>query len=80
MKTATIRQAQHHLSELLDQLKDGEEIVITRRGQEVAKLSPIKSRKNKPFSVPDFASIRREIGTEKAGGPNSILQERYESV
>lgn len=40
MKTATVREAQHHLSRLLVDVEAGEEIVITRRGVEVAKLVP----------------------------------------
>jgi prevent-host-death family protein len=48
MKTATVRQAQHHLSKLLEALEDGEEIVITRRGKGVGKLVPMEPKKD-PF-------------------------------
>ncbi len=41
MKTATVREAQHHLSKLLAEVEKGEEIRITRRGREVCKLVPI---------------------------------------
>jgi len=42
MKTATIREAQHHLSKLVDEVcESGQEIVITRRGEEVCKITPI---------------------------------------
>ncbi len=41
MKTATVREAQHHLSKLLAEVEKGEEILITRRGKEVCKISPI---------------------------------------
>lgn len=41
MKTATVREAQHHLTKLLKQVEAGEEIVLTRRGVEIAKLSPM---------------------------------------
>lgn len=40
MKTATVREAQHHLSKLLIDVEAGEEIMLTRRGVEVAKLVP----------------------------------------
>lgn len=43
MKTATIREAQHHLSKLLREVEAGEEIVLTRRGKEVAKLLPMET-------------------------------------
>ncbi len=38
MKTATVREAQHHFSKLLENVEAGEVIVITRRGKPVAKL------------------------------------------
>ena len=45
MKTATIREAQHHLSKLVNEVMDsGREIVLTRRGQEVCKITPIASK------------------------------------
>lgn len=42
MKTATVREAQHHLSKLLDEVEKGEEIVLTRRGKRVGKLVPME--------------------------------------
>lgn len=42
MKTATIREAQHHLSKLVNEVQQsGQEIVLTRRGEEVCKITPI---------------------------------------
>ena len=42
MKTATIREAQHHLSKLVNEVREsGQEIVLTRRGEEVCKITPI---------------------------------------
>lgn len=74
MKTATIREAQHHLSELLEKLEDGEEIVITRRGKGVAKLVPVIESRNVVF--PDFRKIRAKLGTERVNGPNEVLAQR----
>ena len=36
-------EAKNKLSELLDRVESGEEVVITRRGQPVAKLVPVDS-------------------------------------
>lgn len=44
MKKATIREAQHHLSKLLREVEAGEEIVLTRRGKEVATLAKYQSK------------------------------------
>ena len=42
MKTATIREAQHHLAKLVDEVQEsGQEIVLTRRGKKVCKITPI---------------------------------------
>ena len=40
MPTATIEEVQSHLPELLDKLTAGEEVVITRGGKPVARLTP----------------------------------------
>lgn len=39
MKTVTTREAQHHLSKVLDMVDNGENIVITRRGEKAYSLS-----------------------------------------
>jgi prevent-host-death family protein len=77
MKTATLREAQHHLSELLEKLKDGEEIMITRRGKGVAKLVPVTEQRNVVF--PDFGKIRAKLGTARVNGPNEVLAQRGET-
>lgn len=43
MKTATVREAQHHLSRLLAEVEKGEEIVLTRRGKQVGILVPVRT-------------------------------------
>jgi len=43
MKTATIREAQHHLSKLVDEmLENGTELILTRRGKQVCRISPLQ--------------------------------------
>lgn len=41
MKTATIREAQHHFSKVLKWVDAGEKVLITRRGKCVATLAPM---------------------------------------
>ena len=41
MKTASIRTVQHGLAAMIAEVEQGEEIIITRRDQPVARLSPI---------------------------------------
>ena len=42
MKTVGAYEAKTHLSRLLDEVEQGEEVTITRHGQPVAKLSPVQ--------------------------------------
>lgn len=39
MSTVTLAEAKTHLSQLLDQVEAGDEVVITRRGKPVARIS-----------------------------------------
>ena len=47
MKTATVRELRNDYAKLLRRVEAGEEIVITRRGQSVARLVPEKKRAKK---------------------------------
>ncbi len=55
--------AKTHLSDLLDRVEAGEEIVITRRGKPVARLSPVPvERKLTPAEiVAQFAELRKGV-------------------
>ena len=50
--TVTIEQAQTTLGELIDQLAQGEEIIITRNSRPVAKLMAERGEENLPPRVP----------------------------
>lgn len=45
MKTVSVLEAKTHLSALLEAVRQGEEVVITRRGTPVARLSAIAAPK-----------------------------------
>lgn len=76
MKTATVREAQHHLAKLLAEVEKGEEIVLTRRGRQVGKLVPVQSENAVVF--PNFGEIRKRLGTHEVKGPNEVLSQRGE--
>ena len=57
MRTAGIREVRQNLSALLREVKKGREIVITDRGEPVARLSPPAEAAARPF--PDLGSFRR---------------------
>ncbi|KXW58492.1 antitoxin VapB47 [Ferrovum myxofaciens] len=56
MSTVTLAEAKAHLSHLLDQVEAGEEMVITRRGQPVARISPVEKPKHAIKSLVEFRS------------------------
>lgn len=83
MKTATVRDVQHHLAEVLAWVEQGEEVQITRRSKPVARLVPEKSAKPDPVPLPDFVARARRIwGSRPKGGSLSktILANREERL
>jgi prevent-host-death family protein len=63
MRTVNVHEAKTHLSRLLDDVGEGEEVVIAKAGKPVARLVPFRSRRARRklgvlagrFSVPhDF--------------------------
>lgn len=54
MSTVTLADAKARLSALLTQVEAGEEVVITRRGQPVARLSQVEKPKEALKSLAEF--------------------------
>lgn len=50
-KSVGVHAAKTHLSRLLEEVAAGEEIVITRRGEEVASLVPVRRSTARRFGV-----------------------------
>ena len=60
MRTVSLAEAKTHLSELLNTVEAGEEIVITRHGRAVARLSsPEKQKQAIPFER--LAALRNTV-------------------
>ena len=57
MVTVNLAQAKARLSELLDKVEAGQDILITRRGKAVAHLSPAVAPR-KPLPLQDLAGFR----------------------
>lgn len=55
MHTVSVAEAKAHLSELLNQVEAGEEVVITRRGQPVAQIKGF----GRPVMALDFEEMDR---------------------
>lgn len=75
MKTAGIRFIQHNLKEALSWVRDGETVLITSRGEPVAKLTPA-SQDGGPKELPDFGAIQQDVyGNKVAPCSVSALQD-----
>jgi len=73
MKVATVRQVQHNLAALLEEVRRGQEIAVTRRGQVVARIVPAPSTKA-PVVWPDSAArMKRLAAGVRLGTPASRI-------
>lgn len=52
MKTATVGEVQKNFAEVLRKIKSGEEVVVTRRGRPVAKITALGAKRD--IDWPDF--------------------------
>jgi prevent-host-death family protein len=81
MRTATVRDVQHHLAEVLAWVEQGEEVQITRRSKPVARLIPEVSAASTPVALPDFAGRARRIWGVRPKGDSlsdTVLADRAE--
>ena len=65
MTTVGIFEAKNRLSELVERAARGEEIVITRRGEQVARLMPPRV----PDALGQAYALATRIRRSRAGGP-----------
>lgn len=60
MRSVSLAEAKAHLSELLGDVAGGEELVITRHGQPVARIMPIEQPK-KSLPLKELAALRARL-------------------
>jgi prevent-host-death family protein len=78
MRTAGVREARQNLSALLDEVKNGGEIIITEHGRPVARLVPLDRPRGK--RLPDFAAIRRRMPVFDPPLSESLADDREDRV
>jgi prevent-host-death family protein len=71
MKTVSAREANQRFSRLLGEVANGEEIVITRRGEPVATLAPYRGR---PMAPERQAAIEQLMLVLEKGFPMGGLR------
>lgn len=77
MLRINLAQAKARLSELLDKVEAGEEVIITRRGREVARLRGVTHAKQ-PLPLRELAAFRATMPKMRASGAKLIRQVRDE--
>ena len=67
MKTVTVRHVQHNLAAILDAVRRGQEITITKRGTPVARLVPARPPEG-TVGWPDSAARMKRLGPKATAG------------
>jgi prevent-host-death family protein len=75
MRTVSVAEAKAHLSELLNAVEAGEEIVITRHGRAVARVSPPEKPKQ-PLPLKRLAALRKALPAWTEPSANRVVQLR----
>ena len=81
MLTVNLAHAKAHLSELLDKVENGEEVVITRHGRTVARLNSV-SRPKRPLAqmLDDLAAFRASMPPQRRSSVELLREIRDEGL
>jgi antitoxin (DNA-binding transcriptional repressor) of toxin-antitoxin stability system len=77
MNAVSVAEAKAHLSELLDRVERGEEIVITRRGRPIARVSAHQPPR-KPIDFAAIDAIRESMPFQEESAGDFIRRMRDE--
>jgi prevent-host-death family protein len=75
--TVNVADTQAHLSELLDRVEAGEEVVITRRGKAIARLSSVEPTRQPLVSLADLCSSLPRVTKRSADAVRELRDEGY---
>jgi len=78
MKRAGIREARQNMSELIEAVRKGREILITDRGKPVARLVPVEKSKARAF--PGLAAFRRSMPVFHPPLSSTISEDREDRL
>jgi prevent-host-death family protein len=77
--TVNLAQAKAHLSELLDKVEAGEEVVVTRHGRAVAHILPVLRPKHAP-RLDDLAAFRATMPPLRRASAELLREARDERL
>ena len=73
MLEINVKEARGNLSSILDRVEKGEEIVITRRGKRIARISNID---NKPSPLKSLKQFRNKISIKGTSLSQTVIDQR----
>jgi prevent-host-death family protein len=76
MRKAGVREARQNLTDLLDDVKKGREVLITDRGRPVARLAPVARRR----AFPDLSRVRAALRGADPRLSQAVLEEREDRL
>ena len=79
MVTVTLAQAKAHLSELLDRVEAGEDVLITRHGRAVAHILPAL-RPKQPLQLKALAEFRATMPCLRRPSAELLREERDQGL
>ena len=71
MQAMSLAHAKAHLSELLNAVESGEEVVITRHGRPIARVVPVNLPKER-FPLQRLATLRQQVPAWKGSSAASL--------
>jgi prevent-host-death family protein len=77
MSTISVAEAKARLSELLDRVEAGEEVIITRRGKAIARLCSVEPVKEPLVSLADLRSSLPKVTKRSADVVRELRDEGY---
>ena len=80
MITVNVAQAKAHLSELLDKVEAGEDLIITRHGREVAHVLPLSRQNNNCHSRGHLAAFRATMPRLRRPSAELLREARDETL
>lgn len=76
MVEVSVRDLRNRLRDLVKRAEAGEEIVILRRGKQVARLVPLPQT---PHRLPDLSAFRASIAVDGEPLSKTVIEERREA-
>ena len=73
-----VRDMRQHLSEYLEKVRQGQEVIITKRDEPIAKLVPIAKKSARPLA--SRSKLRELIAAKGKTLSQAVLEDRKERV